>query len=204
MPKRDENYMRTQREAIAKAALGVLIEKGYYEASLRDICRAAGISNGAFYTHFATREEVVVAACAVDHAIQADNALPKTWDEYAGDMLDEQFEPGTYASKRFRLSLQFVAELTQMNTNPEGLSTIFAIYRDNLSRALMRLKENGIVALPLGVEVTTDLHLQLFTGAQYQIGSNKDSDREAVAGALRKGLALTAGLLEQSVADDKI
>ena len=47
MPKRDAAYMRAQREMIARAALQVLLEKGVYDTSLRDICKAAGVSMGA-------------------------------------------------------------------------------------------------------------------------------------------------------------
>jgi len=69
MPKREETYMQAQRDAIARATLTVLLDKGLYATSLRDICRAAGISIGALYIHFRTKEEAVVAACALDCGI---------------------------------------------------------------------------------------------------------------------------------------
>ena len=81
MPKRDDEYMQGQRDAIARAALSVLIEKGYYETTLRDVCRAAGISNGALYSYFPTREAVIVAACLIDHAAQLADDAPESWAE---------------------------------------------------------------------------------------------------------------------------
>ena len=196
MPKRDENYMQAQRDAIARAALGVLIEKGYHETTLRDICRAAGISNGALYSYFPTREAAIVAACAIDHAERLESELPEIWDDYADLPPVEDMAPGKYRSLRFRLSLQFGAEISQMAENPEGLSLIYQVHRDNVRRSLARLKDRGIIAMPYGIEMTTDLHLQLFFGAEYQLGSNRDAPYDQVRTALRKGLAMTAGLVE--------
>ena len=62
MPKRDDIYMGEQRTAIARAALKVLLEKGVYATSLRDICMEAGISIGALYTHFANKSEAITCA----------------------------------------------------------------------------------------------------------------------------------------------
>ena len=195
MPKRDETYMEAQRDAIARAALDVLIEKGYYETSLRDICRAANISNGALYSYFPTRESVILAACAIDHALAQQSELPSSWEEYVA-ILSHEMVPGTYRSQRFRLSLQFVAELSQMKDRPEGASVVYQIYRANLSRCLLALKERGIIALPLGLEPTTDLHSQLFTGIQYQLALNRGTALDAAVEAFRTGLAVTAGLIQ--------
>lgn len=196
MPKRDESYMQNQRDAIARTALGVLIEKGYYEATLRDICRAAEVSNGALYSYFPTREAVVVAACAIDQAEQAKAALPDGWDDYASFSEAEDMAPGTYASRRFRLSLQFVAAISQMEDPPEGMSLIFQVYRDHIQRTLLNFHDGGLITLPLGIETTTDLHAQLFFGAEYQLIANREYPRQKIYEALKAGLALSAGLVE--------
>lgn len=196
MPKRDENYLRKQRDAIARAALGVLIEKGYHETTLRDICRAANVSNGALYSYFPTREAVVVAACAIDHAKQAKAALPRDWEDYADLREAQDMAVGTYTSRRFRLSLQFVAAISQMEDPPEGLSLIFQTYRDKIKQTLLSFHDRGIITLPLGIDTTADLHAQLFFGAEYQLTANREYPREKVCEALKAGLALSAGLVE--------
>jgi TetR/AcrR family transcriptional regulator, transcriptional repressor for nem operon len=50
------------RDALLTAALQVLREKGYGSATVDDICRAAGVSKGAFFHHFATKDELALAA----------------------------------------------------------------------------------------------------------------------------------------------
>ncbi|WP_066816916.1 TetR/AcrR family transcriptional regulator [Sphingomonas mali] len=201
MPKRDENYMRNQRDAIASAALEVLIEKGYHETTLRDICRAAGVSNGALYSYFPTREAVVVAACAIDHAKQAKADLPGSWEAYANLPEAQHRAVGAYGSKRFRLSLQFVAAISQMEDPPEGLPLIFEVYRDNIRRALLSFHARGLITLPLGIETTADLHCQLFVGAEYQLTANREYSSERVCAALKVGLALSAGMIEEPNAE---
>lgn len=196
MPKRDDDYMLTQRETIAKAALTVLLEKGIYDTSLRDICRAAGVSNGALYTHFETKEAVIVAACVIDHVQQQESALPATWTSYLETFFDTDHDRGSYKTRRFRLSLQFVAELSQMDRNPEGLTAIYHIYSDNVRRTLARFKDRGIITLPFDLDLTTQMHLQIFGGAEYQHASNRDLPVEEITGAMRQALAVTAGLIE--------
>jgi AcrR family transcriptional regulator len=199
VPKRDESYMQAQRDSIARAALRVLVEKGFYETSLRDICQAAGVSNGALYSYFPTRESVVVAACAIDHAQQIDSGLPNGWSDYVEIDPTAETSPGTYQSKRFRLSLQFVAEISQMTDNPEGLTAIYHTARDNVRRALLRMYERGIIALPYGIEQTAEMHMQLLAGVRYQFGSNKSVQHKPTLEAFRVMMALTAGLIEESL-----
>jgi AcrR family transcriptional regulator len=201
MPKRDEAYMEAQRLMIARAALGVLLEKGVYATSLRDICKAAGISIGALYTHFRTKEEAIVAACALDYVDTTEEPPAESWAEYLENTYRKENwgRAGDQRSKRFRLSLQFVAELTQFDHNPEGLSTIYQIYRGALSSSLTRLHEKGIITMPLGLAQTTELHMQLIAGSSYQLAADRDLQIEPVNDALAVGLALTAGLVVAEV-----
>ncbi|WP_333605715.1 hypothetical protein [Novosphingobium sp.] len=104
-------------------------------------------------------------------------------------------------SKRFRLSLQFVAELTQMEQNPEGLSAIYHLYRDDISRSLTALRQLNIITLPFGLETTTEMHMQILLGAAYQMASDKDLSVTVATAAPRQSLALTAGLVDSDDED---
>jgi TetR/AcrR family transcriptional repressor of nem operon len=52
----------TSRQKLLDAALRVVREKGYASTSVDDLCRAAGVTKGAFFHHFATKDELAVAA----------------------------------------------------------------------------------------------------------------------------------------------
>lgn len=195
MPKRDAEYMDGQREAIARAALEVLLEKGVYETSLRDICRAAGISNGALYTHFATRDEVIVAACELQYFDFENVRRSETWEEYVQSFgIGHQWHDNR-ALRRFRLSLQFVAEIMTNETSPAGLANIFQIYSSRIGESLEHLNSKGIISMPLGVQTTTDLHWQIAAGSNYHLAANREKSPQEVIVAFEEGLALTAGLI---------
>lgn len=196
LPKRDESYLRAQREAIARAALPVLLEKGYYETTSRDICRAAGVSNGGFYHHYSSREAAIVEACALDQVDRLHNALPASWAEYVHIAENGNLPAGTDRSKRFRMLMQFAAEVSQMDENPDGYTDYRRQHRHLVQRALLKLKELGIVTLPLGVEKTAEIHHQLGNGAYYNRYSNHDADLDLIRDAYREALAMTAGLID--------
>ena len=50
------------RDRLVEAALGVFAEKGVLGASVEEICEAAGFTRGAFYSNFASKDELCVAA----------------------------------------------------------------------------------------------------------------------------------------------
>jgi AcrR family transcriptional regulator len=49
------------RERIVEAALTAFSARGYFDVSIEDLCRAAGIAKGSFYRHFAAKDELLVA-----------------------------------------------------------------------------------------------------------------------------------------------
>ena len=49
------NYQETH-ERILKSGLAAFLEEGFEKANLRRICKAAGVTTGAFYKHFEDKE----------------------------------------------------------------------------------------------------------------------------------------------------
>lgn len=56
-----DNYP-VKRKELLTIAENVFLQKGYEQASVDDILRASGISKGAFYHYFTSKEEVLVAS----------------------------------------------------------------------------------------------------------------------------------------------
>lgn len=50
------------RDKLLQAAVQVVRQKGYAATSVDDLCRAAGVTKGAFFHHFASKEDLGVAA----------------------------------------------------------------------------------------------------------------------------------------------
>ncbi|NHK28395.1 TetR/AcrR family transcriptional regulator [Parvularcula flava] len=52
----------TAREKLLDAAFSVIREQGYSATSVDDLCRTAGVTKGAFFHHFPSKEALAVAA----------------------------------------------------------------------------------------------------------------------------------------------
>jgi len=56
---RQQQKSRETREKIFRAAKRILEKKGYEELSIKNICEEAGVSNGSFYHHFKTKDDLL-------------------------------------------------------------------------------------------------------------------------------------------------
>jgi len=61
------------REALLDAAVDVIRAQGLHATTVDDLCEAAGVTKGAFFHHFASKEELAVAAA--DHWSETTEAL---------------------------------------------------------------------------------------------------------------------------------
>lgn len=66
------------RGSILKSAKAEFLRCGYEKASLRAICRKAGVTTGAFYSHFRSKEELI-------HIILAEEIGEGDWEAKLGE-----------------------------------------------------------------------------------------------------------------------
>jgi AcrR family transcriptional regulator len=63
MPKLDEDTQRARREQILEAAQRCFARDGFHNTTMQVICREAGISPGALYLYFKSKEELIEGIC---------------------------------------------------------------------------------------------------------------------------------------------
>lgn len=56
---RQRQKSKETKERIFQAAKQILKKKGYEELSIKNICEEAGVSNGSFYHHFKTKDDLL-------------------------------------------------------------------------------------------------------------------------------------------------
>lgn len=61
MPKVSEQYLLERREHILEAARRCFVRKGFHQSSMQDLFTEAGLSAGAVYRYFRSKDEVVIA-----------------------------------------------------------------------------------------------------------------------------------------------
>jgi TetR/AcrR family transcriptional regulator, fatty acid metabolism regulator protein len=64
-----ERQRKEREQLILQAAMDLLIEKGYHETSMEEIASRVGISKGAVYLHFSSKEDLI--AALFDRGIQS-------------------------------------------------------------------------------------------------------------------------------------
>ncbi|MFL5751726.1 MAG: TetR family transcriptional regulator, partial [Chloroflexota bacterium] len=63
MPRVSAQHEHEVRERIVRAATRVFSERGFHRATMQDIVRASGLSVGAIYTYFKSKDELILAGC---------------------------------------------------------------------------------------------------------------------------------------------
>ena len=63
MPRVSAQHEQEVRERIVRAATRVFAERGFHRATMQDIVRASGLSVGAIYTYFKSKDELILAGC---------------------------------------------------------------------------------------------------------------------------------------------
>lgn len=169
--------MSDTRQQILDAALLLFSERGYFSTSVHDIKRAAGLSTGAIYHHFSSKEAIaqalhevlvarftslVEAACTAPSARACSHALlaalfdltvsEPTLVRFVLHARHQEFLPGAppiCSTRPFRLMLELVAEgMRRGELRPiDPMVAAAALFGGGLR--LIHLHLDGVLPAPL-------------------------------------------------------
>lgn len=196
-----------RRAEFLAAARGLFFERGYDRTSIDDVICRAGVSKGAFYHHFASKDELLEALAA---------EIARESIEQLGDILDD---PTLNAFERLD---RFLARGRQLKVEqaPQLLTLFAALFRpENVllyhrthlaaaavaTPALARIIEQGIGEGTFRVSdavIAAELLLQLASISHDVIVRflNAESPEEMRAA----GMALERRIVEQAIAVDRL
>lgn len=113
MPKIGEKKKQQRIDHILTHALDIFAEKGYADASIDDIAAHAGVSKGAIYTYFKSKESIFLAIAEIGSQKRQDivNSVKakQQYKEKLGAYIDATLSDYTKVEnfKRVKLSIEF-------------------------------------------------------------------------------------------------
>ena len=144
MPKRDKQYMAERRDEILDATMRCLSRSGLAGLSTTALCEEAGVSMGALYTHFASKDEILQALVLRSARARREKLDFSSFAALRRHFL-EMVEPVTTAKSRgdFRADLELVIAAS----SDEQLAKLLQPLRDTrpLANAIRALKVAGEV-----------------------------------------------------------
>jgi AcrR family transcriptional regulator len=198
MPRVTEQHTIERRAQILAGARSCFVEKGLHEASIRDICRACGLSAGAVYHYFDSKEAIALALAEelLGQQVEALGALENEADPFEAltsltDAMLSNIAELHRAGQTFGLRVQFLAEATHSADYGrfvrEGLERVMA----GLALALRRAQAAGRLSADRDAAALAAALVALFQGLIVQLSVGVQTDVDLYADAVR---ALLSGL----------
>ncbi len=157
---KQQQKSRETKARIFNAAKQILQQQGYEALSIKNICEEAGVSNGSFYHHFKTKDDLLSYYIEEQPSINPDYLdLPKNTEEAKSAIILVYLNYVHYCRE---LGVAFISNYytpKNQSLNPlirtERPYPIVTVH-DYLQRAM----DAGVITLPLPLEdVTTDIRM---------------------------------------------
>lgn len=157
---RQQQKSRETKARIFNAAKQILQEQGYEALSIKNICEAAGVSNGSFYHHFKTKDDLLSYYIEEQPSINPDYLdLPGNAEEAKTAIIRVYLNYVHYCRE---LGVAFMSNYyTPKNQSLNPLTRTERPYpivtvHDYLKRAM----DAGVITLPIPLEdVTSDIRI---------------------------------------------
>ena len=110
---KNPDRVRERRESLINAAIAVFIEKGFHNATVRDIGRAANMTQGTIYNYVSSKDDILYMVC---------DRIVAEYNEQARRALDTSHEP----AERVRSAVRAISQVMYRHRRE-----ILLIYQDS-------------------------------------------------------------------------
>jgi len=189
MPKVVPEYKEEAKNRILEAANKVFAEKGYHEATMDDIAKRLGVSKGAIYLYFPSKEDLFEAMC---------KTAPQAFKEILFSSFRDEANPVESATQFFDkmlklsasnpgLSFEILSEASRNPTLKRILNQNHAEYEEVLTGFLAEGRKRGIVGDNLDIRPLANSLIALWNGLETLLvsGLSVDAARRAWLEALK-------------------
>jgi len=194
MPKVSESHLEARRQQILDAAIECFSRHGFHPTTMQDIITESGLSSGAIYTYFGSKEELIEAIAERRHArelalIQAagfDGEVTNTVERLIQGFFHLLID--TKEQKERRLAIQLWGEALR---NPRILRTVRKGVdepRKMLTRLLEQAGDHGDLLPGCNPEAMARTMIALFQGLVLQMAWDPSFEVEPLLEIVRKML----------------
>jgi AcrR family transcriptional regulator len=172
MPKVGQEHLDARRQQIIDAARARFASHGFARTSMADIVTESGLSTGAIYRYFKSKDEIVVAVCD-----QGSDALPTALSAEGIESFLEHIRTLARTKGHARLTAQVIAEAA---LNPE----LAAVVQKQLAE--LRHAVAGLLPARRGADAApiAEAFVAVCSGYSQQLAIRDDLDPAPFAWAL--------------------
>ena len=183
---KQQRKSKETKERIFQAAKRILQKSGYEELSIKNICEEAGVSNGSFYHHFKTKDDLLSYYIEDQPSIDPDRLeLPKNKEDAKETIIHVYLNYVKYCKE---LGVEFMAGY--YTPHNQALNPTIRTERPypivTVQHYLERALEANAIQLNLKIEeITTDIRMIVIGNVFEWAMRNGDADFE---GNMRRSL----------------
>jgi AcrR family transcriptional regulator len=193
-----EAHVEARRKQIIDAARACFLERGFHATKIQDIATRAGLSTGAPYRYFESKDDIVAAMCAesLDRNRQRIGTLDLAatsraiFEELITVYFAAAHEPG--ADDAARLTLQVWEESTHSKRAGEVLLEDFGMIQSHVSQIVFRAQKRCEIDIELDpaavaqtmVSLVLGLIVQRAAGMNVNVEKYEEATRALVTGRL--------------------
>jgi TetR/AcrR family transcriptional regulator, transcriptional repressor of aconitase len=194
MPKVSQSHLDARRQQVLAAAIECFSRQGFHPTTMQDIIKESGLSSGAIYTYFASKEELIEAIAERRHAREL--ALIRT-AAFAGEITStlERLIQSFFHSlvdnkerKERRLAIQLWGEALR---NPRILRAVRKGVdepRKMLTKLLQQARDQGELSPEQDPKAMARTMIALFQGLVLQLAWDRSIEVEPLLETVRKML----------------
>jgi len=192
MPKITDLQRETRRQQILDAARRCFSRDGFHNTTTADIVRESGISQGALYLYFATKDDIILALADDRHQAEAYvSALAQSEQdpieglalllELHGESLDD---PQRLEARR--LGVQGWSEALRNPVVGEAITRNIASVRDEIARLITRGQDAGQIRAELDPRAIARVLIAIFQGLTLSAALQGDAELAGVGPVIRE------------------
>ena len=181
MPKVVPEYKEEAKARIVNAARVVFAKKGYHDATMDDVARQVGVSKGALYSYFKSKEDLLK-----DISLQGHQSLRNILTETCKFTNLEEALEEIYSkiTQQLRGNLHTHFEVIALSSHdPKIKRIVYADYQKDMAAVeafVEEKKKQGVIRTDVDARVLAELFTALYMGTLTKliIGFPEDEERD--------------------------